>query len=104
MLLLDLNVEAGVVEGLDERLGVEIAGDLERLPLWLGGVAGDALDLFDGCLDRFAAVAAAIVSAGQGEALDLAGGDAAVVLDLQVLVAAAIVSAGQGEEIGRAHV
>src|SRR5205823_5778029 len=98
-LLLNLDVEAGVVERLDHGLGVEIAGHYERLLFGLGGVAGDAVNLLDGGLDRLVAVAAAVMDTGEGERLDLAGGDAAVVLHLQVLVAGVAVEAAGGQGV-----
>src|SRR4051812_35707826 len=70
-LWLDLEVEPGVVERLDQRGGVEIAGHLEGAHPGLGRVAGHARDRLDGRLDRVAARLAAVMGARQAQALDL---------------------------------
>src|SRR5262245_31737019 len=98
-LLLDLHVEAGRIEGLDKLAGVEIAGDFETFSLGLCGIPFDAFDFLDRFLEGLAAHAAAIVGTRDGQALDLAFGCAAFVLDGQVLVARVAVEAARGQGV-----
>ena len=94
-------MEARGVQGLDQLGSVEIAGHFKGALLRLGGVGLDAVDLFHRRFDGLAAGPAAIVHAGQLQALDLASGGAAVVLDGHVFVVSRAMEAALGQRIQR---
>jgi hypothetical protein len=89
-------MEAGPVQGTDQLRRFVIAGDLEAFGLGLGGIAGDARDLFDSLLDRLAAGAAAVVDSADGQAADLTLGRPAVAREMDGLTVRPAMKPGGG--------
>ena len=84
--LLHSHVESGRIESFDQLHRIEVAFDCDGVDLRLGIIACDSVNLLDCLLDDSAALWAAIVQIGHGEALDFAFGDAAIVLHRQVFL------------------